>query len=96
MIGSHFHIGEAISLDWFIIGLHYMTSSATLDAKFNPKLNPVDLADFQSEAQQLLDDTPFFKNNSVSVSPDGSAASIKTTIGGLGIRGFGINLGYRF
>jgi len=95
MIGSHFNIGKSFSLDWFILGLHYSTNNGKLDGAISGTgMSAADQSKLQNEVYTALEDSRFFKNNVVTVTPN--AIGISTKFGMVGFRGFGLNFGYRF
>lgn len=95
MIGSHFNIGKSFSLDWFILGIHYSSSKGNLDGSITGSgMSAADQAKLQNELYTSLEDSRFFKNNSVIVTPN--SVAISTKFGMVGFRGFGLNFGYRF
>lgn len=95
MIGSHFNIGKSFSLDWFILGAHYTISKGNMEAIVSGAgMNAADQAKLKNELQTALDDSKIFKKNDVSVTSN--SASIITNFGFVGLRGFGLNFGYRF
>lgn len=95
MIGSHFNIGKSFSLDWFILGLHYSSNKGNLDGAISGAgMSAADQTKLQNEVFNSLEDSRFFKNNVVTVSPN--SLGISTKFGMIGFRGFGLNFGYRF
>lgn len=95
MIGSHFNIGKSFSLDWFILGLHYTSSNGSFDGAISGSgMSAADQLKLRNDLQSTLDDSQFFKKNVVSVTSN--AASVSTKFGMVGLRGFGLNFGYRF
>lgn len=95
MIGSHFNIGKSFSLDWFILGIQYMMSRGNFDLTVNgSNLSLADQNKMRNDLQTSLDDTKILKNNTVVVGPN--SASVGTSFGFVGFRGFGLNFGYRF
>jgi hypothetical protein len=95
MIGSHYNLGKSISLDWFILGFQFMTSSGSFKGTTTETLSATDQVDIMSSLHQIKEDSKWgikqfdyqVGNNSVSVDAKYSS---------LGFRGFGLNLGYRF
>ena len=95
MIGSHFNIGKSFSLDWFILGLHYSSSNGSFDGAISGSgMSLADQTKLRNDLQTTMDDSKFFKKNIVAVTPN--TASLSTKFGMVGLRGFGLNFGYRF
>lgn len=95
MIGSHFNIGKSFSLDWFILGAHFTSTNMTLSGtSTGTNLSSQEQADLKSEIDKALADNPIIKNYSSSVGPTGATIAGKFTL--VGLRGFGLNFGYRF
>ncbi len=95
MIGSHFNIGKSFSLDWFILGAHISSTNMTLSGKVTgANLSQTEQADLYKEINDGLVDNQLIKNYSVSVNPQGADIAGKFTF--FGLRGFGLNFGYRF
>ncbi|MBL7764765.1 MAG: DUF3575 domain-containing protein [Chitinophagaceae bacterium] len=95
MIGSHFNIGKSFSLDWFILGIHYSSSNGKLDGSITGSgMSAADQSKLQNDLYTSLEDSRFFKNNSVIVTSN--SVAISTKFGMVGFRGFGLNFGYRF
>jgi hypothetical protein len=95
MIGSHFHIGKSISLDWFILGGHSMTTNIDISSKTTQALSvndQQDIRDYLSTTQKPL--SSFVKNYKYEVSAN--ELRIKGSMNGIGFRGAGLNLGFRF
>ncbi len=94
MIGSHFHLSKSLSLDWFIIGGQFMSTKMNFSASgFN--FTNAERDALQSEINTLLADTDrFVKNSTVTVT--NTSMITKGSFGLPGIRGMGINIGYRF
>jgi hypothetical protein len=95
MIGSHFNIGKSFSLDWFILGAHYSSTKGTLNGSITGSgMNAADQTKLKNDLLSTMDDSKFFKNNEVNVSSN--AADLSTKFSLVGLRGFGLNFGYRF
>lgn len=95
MIGSNFKIGNSISLDWFILGGHSMTTNIDFSSKTTQALSAsdqVEVSDFLASTKAPL--STFIKNYSYSVSAN--ELKIKGNMNSIGFRGAGINLGFRF
>ena len=93
MIGSHFNIGKSFSLDWFILGGHVTSTKMSLTSP-GLSLSPSEQADIKSEMNTQLADQSFIKNYSVATSP--TSVSLDGSFTFFGLRGFGLNFGYRF
>lgn len=95
MIGSHFNLGSAVSLDWFIIGFHFMSNSGSFKGTSTAAMSSTDQSDLVSDLQSIKDNTSWtikkFDYNVTSTS-----VSIDAKYSSFGFRGFGLNLGYRF
>ncbi len=95
MIGSHFKIGKQFSLDWFILGAHFGSSRGNISMNVpGSNLTAADQIKLRNDLQNTFDDSKVFKNNSVTTTSN--SAAVATTFGMLGLRGFGLNFGYRF
>lgn len=95
MIGSHFNLGKAISLDWFIIGFQYMMTNGSFKATTTQALSSNDQQEIRNDLEEIKSDVGnFLKDFSYSV--NSNSLSINSKFGMIGLRGFGINLGYRF
>lgn len=95
MIGVHQHLGNSMSLDFFIIGLQYMHNSININGQHNLNLSSADQQDLLNDINGTIDGVQrFVKNLSASVNPN--AAKISGSYNGIGFRGLGINFGYRF
>ena len=95
MIGVHQQLGNSFSLDFFIIGLQYMSNNINLTGNHNLNLSSSDQLQLLNDINENIDVVNrFFKNLSASV--NSNSANIKGTYNGIGFRGLGINLGYRF
>jgi|688.fasta_scaffold265273_2 hypothetical protein len=95
MIGANFKIGNSISLDWFILGGHYSATNIDISSKTSQTLSASDqleVNDFLASTKEPL--STFIKNYSYSVT--GNELRIKGNMNSLGLRGAGINLGFRF
>lgn len=93
MFGAHFNIGKMVSLDWFILGFQYMVSNGTLDAKTSVPLSASEQQDLRNELSSSQSDNKLFKY-SYTVTANGATVSSK--FGAIGLRGMGLNLGFRF
>lgn len=95
MIGSHFNLGKAVSLDWFIIGLQYMMTNGKFNATSSETLSAAEQQDLKNELAQIKTDVDgILKDFNYSVTAN--SLSIQSKFGMIGLRGFGINIGYRF
>lgn len=95
MIGSHFNIGKSFSLDWFILGAHFTSTKMSLSGKVSGvNLSASERAELQSELNSVLADNQLIKNYTATVTPSG--ADLTGSFSFVGLRGFGLNFGYRF
>lgn len=95
MIGSHFNIGKSFSLDWFILGAHVSSTNMSLSGSaVGANLSANEQADLSKEINNALADNQLIKDYTVSVNKTGADLSGKFTF--FGLRGFGLNFGYRF
>jgi hypothetical protein len=75
--------------------LHYTSSNSSFDGTISGSgMSAADQVKLRNDLQSTLDDSQFFKKNVVSVTSN--AASVSTKFGMVGLRGFGLNFGYRF
>ncbi|MBK8685285.1 MAG: DUF3575 domain-containing protein [Bacteroidetes bacterium] len=91
MIGVHFNIGKMVSLDWFIIGAHYMASSGEFKANTSKALTPQEQADIREDLSNNQSD--LFK---YTYTVDANNVNVKGSFGAVGFRGMGLNIGFRF
>ncbi len=95
MIGSHFNIGKSFSLDWFILGAHFTSTKMSLSGKVSGvNLSQSEQNDLRNELNSALADNQLIKNYAVSVNSAGADLTGKFSF--VGLRGFGLNFGYRF
>jgi hypothetical protein len=95
MMGSHFNIGKSISLDWFIIGFQYMSTKADISATHNLGFSAAEQQKLRDELNSGLGDIDqLLKDNTVTV--DANKIGVTSKVGLPGLRGMGINIGYRF
>ena len=95
MIGSHFNLGKALSLDWFIVGVQYMTTSGQIHAISTQSLSTTDQQDLRNDLSLIKTNTSkFVKDFSYNV--NSNSMSVSSNFAMIGLRGFGINIGYRF
>ena len=94
MIGSHFNIGKSFSLDWFILGAHFTSNNLKLSGGNGQTFSAQDQAKIESEALSTLNDQQFIKKYTVDATATGVDLSGKFSR--VGLRGFGLNFGYRF
>jgi hypothetical protein len=95
MIGQHFKIGKSVSLDIFIIGTHYMTTAIDITSNSSVTLSvndQQDVRDFLATTQLSL--VNLVKNFKYEVSSN--KLTVQGSMNGVGIRGGGVNLGFRF
>ncbi len=97
MFGVQYPISKHFVLDIWLIGAHYGSSSGDLNVNFNPKLNNTppndEVSSLRTELNSLKPEP--FKITST-VANDGSSAQIKSDGPWAGVRGLGINIGFRF
>ena len=93
MLGSHFNIGESFSLDWFILGAHVSSTKMKLNAG-GLSLSQDERTDIENELNSQLAEQPLIKNYSVTTTAGG--VSLEGSFTFFGLRGFGLNFGYRF
>lgn len=93
MIGSHFNIGKSFSLDWFILGAHFTTNNLKLSSD-GMNISATDQHKIESEALESLSDQKFIKKYTVDAHKSGVDLTGKFNM--VGLRGFGLNFGYRF
>ncbi|CAM3474987.1 DUF3575 domain-containing protein [Aquirufa ecclesiirivi] len=77
--------------DFWIVGAHFGTSTGILTAEFNPALSTDEQAILQREVDNL-DTSPFKSVGKVTA----NRAQINTEGPWFGVRGLGINLGFKF
>lgn len=95
MLGVHQNLGNNFSIDYFIIGLQYMHNTIKMNGNHNLNLNSIDQQQLLADINQTIDGASrFIKNLSASV--NANSAMINGSYNGIGFRGLGINLGYRF
>jgi len=90
MFGAQWHLGGAITLDWWIMGAHYGKSVGILNGVPSTALTATEQQDIRDQINSI--DMPFGK-----VTADVSANSVKANFDGpwAGIRG-GLAIGFRF
>lgn len=95
MFGSNFRIGKYISLDWFILGGHYSTTTLDVKSYSSATLSVNDQQDIRTDLEELRKPlSSFIQNYSYTVSSN--QIGIKGTMNSFGLRGAGLNLGFRF
>lgn len=95
MIGSHFNLGKSVSLDWFILGLQFMSSKASFKATSSESLSPSEQSDLRAELDKIRTDADFLiKTFDYQVGANNF--SVDGTFIAVGLRGLGLNLGIRF
>lgn len=95
MIGSHFNIGKSFSLDWFILGAHFSSTSMSLSGKAaGANMSTTEQADLKKQLDEAVVDNKLLKDPVIIVNAQGADVSGKFTF--VGFRGFGLNFGYRF
>jgi len=94
MLGVQYTVFKNMVIDFWIAGAHYGGSNGDLNATFNPPLTPTEVASLQATLNDMDKIGPFsFEGR---VSPDGKSAYMKTTGPWAGVRGLGLNIGFRF
>ncbi|HNF71954.1 MAG TPA: DUF3575 domain-containing protein [Chitinophagaceae bacterium] len=91
MIGSQFRLGSMVTLDWFILGLQYGSTNVDVKVTNTETLSVNDQNDIKSNVDDVLSR---YENIKTTIGPNGG--TIEGTLGMLGFRGFGLNLGIRF
>jgi hypothetical protein len=91
MIGSQFKLGKNLMLDWWIAGGHGGFGNGDLQYKADVPLTPSEQSSLKSNIESV--DLPFVK---FTYNVDANGATIKAQGAWAGLRGFGLNLGYRF
>lgn len=95
MIGSHFNLGKAISLDWFIIGIQYLSTNGSFDATTTKSLSASDQLEVNNQLADIKSNVDFIVKD-FNYAVTANSLSINSKFGMIGFRGFGLNLGYRF
>lgn len=91
-LGAQWNLGKGIYLDWWILGPNYGTAKG--DLNFIGSLNTIEQLSLQQELETLKNSVPLNVIKSYRV--DGNGASIHAEGPWAGLRGLGINIGYRF
>lgn len=92
LLGAQWYLGSHIFLDWYILGPHYGLPTGYFEA-------PMDLSGLSSQEQKQFEqdinnsNIPLIKLNAT-VDNSGVKMNVNGSI--VGIRGLGINIGYRF
>ncbi len=94
MIGSQFNLGKMVTLDWFILGLQYGSSNIKLDIKTTQTMSAADQNDVRDNLEEIKDLSKKFDDINYSVNANGG--NIDGKLSSIGIRGFGLNLGFKF
>ena len=89
LFGSQFMLSKNLVLDWYIIGAHIGGSSGELN--FAASLTPAEQADLRQTLDEV--DIPFFK---IQHDINANGGTITSKGAWAGIRGFTVNLGWRF
>lgn len=89
MIGSQYKLSERLYLDWWIIGASIGGANGDLIAAI-----PLNTMEQQQLQNQVNDINVPFTNTEITVNSNGAVVKTKGTMAG--VRGFGINLGFRF
>lgn len=93
MFGSHFNIGNSFSLDWFIVGAHISSTQMKLNSG-GLNLTEKERTDIGYKLNSQLAEQPLIKKHSVTTTE--SSVSLAGSFSFVGLRGFGLNFGYRF
>lgn len=91
MFGMQYPLGKRLVLDIWLVGGHYGSSSGDLNAIMTPPLNAQEQANLKQQLDEI-DPKPFRFTNTVSA----NGAQIRSDGPWAGVRGLGINLGFRF
>ena len=94
MIGSQFNFGKMITLDWYIIGFQYGSNHGSLTINTSQALSANDQNDIRNTLEDIRTSANVFKKMNYTVASNGG--SISGTFNSFGIRGFGLNLGFKF
>lgn len=93
MLGSHFNIGESFSLDWFVLGAHVSSTKMKLNSG-GLNLTQDERTDIENGLNSQLADQPLIRNYKVTTTP--TSVSLDGSFTFFGLRGLGLNFGYRF
>ncbi len=93
LFGAQWKLGKSVYLDWWIIGPNY--GSAKGDLTYSAILDPTEQLALRDEIESLRADAPFDKLIE-SYTVNGNGAMIKAKGPWAGLRGLGINIGFRF
>ncbi len=91
-LGAQWQLSKTVYLDWWILGPNY--GSASGDLILNTALSPSEQQDLRDEIENLKNDVPLKTIKSYEVNASGAKIVAKGPWGGL--RGLGINIGFRF
>ena len=91
-LGVQWKLGKSIYLDWWILGPNY--GSGKGDLILITPLNSIDQLSLRNELETLKNDLPLKVIKSYTV--DANGASIRAEGPWAGLRGMGINIGFRF
>ena len=94
MIGSQFNFGKMITLDWFIIGLQYGSSNIKMDITTTQTMSAADQNDVRNNLDEIKSWSKKFDKINYTVGANGGNITGKLSM--IGVRGFGLNLGFRF
>ena len=101
MFGMQYNLAKQVVLDIWLIGAHYGNSNGDAIATFNPPLsNNPPAPGYDSEQQSLqkainnINAKPFSITGKVDAS--GSFATLNASGPWIGLRGLGLNVGFRF
>lgn len=93
LLGAQFKLGKSVYLDWWIIGPNYGGSNG--DLHLNSPLSTEEQIDLREQIEDLKTDG-FYGKTIDSYTVDSNGAYIKVKGPWAGLRGFGLNLGFRF
>lgn len=93
-IGSQFKLSKSLYLDWWIAGVSSGKSDGMLTTGRNQSYSKADQASLGNKLNQLKSDVPFGSVQAYKVTDN--SATVNMNGSWVGVKGFGINLGYRF
>jgi Protein of unknown function (DUF3575) len=91
-LGAQWKLGKSVYLDWWILGPNYGTGSG--DLVLATSLTSTEQDELKQELEDLKNDAPLDIIKSYEVNANGANIVVKGPWAGL--RGMGINLGFRF
>lgn len=93
LFGAQWNLGKSVTLDWWVVGPNYGHASG--DLVLSTTLSPLEQTELRNQIENLKADAPFDKLiDSYTVSSTGATMKAKGPWAGL--RGLGINIGFRF